>query len=251
MQLVWDEILPAAAVLLAADPRRLAGSLCNAVLKLAQAHPGLATPWLREMQQLAGACGSVEEFLLAGQGAAWRCGLPQYRASALRAWDLLTERLRYQVLGIVPEKAAISITELRQNLSDPWYFPAAQPAAGTTSLKLIGKCGGFIGFEGQFLEPPLVEKVGDQIFAFDGKSSFTLHADCFGLMLCRLSRESGGGGGKATECDVSPSGQVTLGGLHADFPELSGRSSFAAAGGTLALTLERSHFVYVTAVVPE
>jgi hypothetical protein len=251
MQFVWDAVLPSAAGLLAADPRRLAGSLCNAVLKLAQAYAGIAMPWLREVQRLAGACGNVEEFLLAGQVAAWRCGLPHYRASALRAWELLTERLRYQVLGIAPESTAISIAELRQNLADPWYLPAAQPMAGKTTLKLVGRCGGFIGFGGQFLEPPLVEKDGEQIFAFDGKHSYTLHADCFGLMLCRLLREPGDGGRKSAGCNVSPSGEVTLGELRDNFPELMDRSSFAEVGRTLALTLERSHYVYVTAVVPE
>src|SRR5262249_17987849 len=70
---------------LAAEPRRFAGSVTNALYNLSLT-PGARPPeWIEAMFHLGGACADTTELLEAGKILAWRCGLAHYRRSALAA----------------------------------------------------------------------------------------------------------------------------------------------------------------------
>jgi hypothetical protein len=84
INLNWEQLLPRLAPLLAGAPRRVVALLSNAAFNLDQARSARPAEWLARMLAVAEHCGNVETLVAAGQVAAWRAGLPQFRAEALR-----------------------------------------------------------------------------------------------------------------------------------------------------------------------
>ena len=246
--LIWEQVLPAAAPLLAADPGRLAASLSNAAYNLAEQLGDRTGAWIERLQRIAPFSRTVEEFLAAGQVLAWRSGLAQYRAGALAVWSGLPENLAYAVLGL-DKTPRPSIQDLRQALNDPWRRPET---AGRTDLSpklaLVQDAGGFRGFGGQFVSPPEITAAGGLLYAFDAESCWSLHADCFGATLQRYGPDLPPGAGEKHPRNGIQGGKVRFDGLTAALPEhLLAFSSFAAIDSVLALTLPRSHKVFLVA----
>jgi hypothetical protein len=89
----WRRILPEVAPLVAADPQRMIGAVCNAshhVSSTPGARPGA---WIDLMVRLAGQCSDTATFLTLGQVAAWRAGMAHFREGALAAADKLPASL--------------------------------------------------------------------------------------------------------------------------------------------------------------
>ena len=106
----------------------------------------------------------------------------------------------------------------------------------------------FTGLGGQFAEPPLVSSNGSGIVAYDGVSSYSVWADCFGVSLRRMQPGSEGGSGKGSASfSIDKSGNVTFGSNSSSVPPLAGCSSFASTPDTLAVTLPHSHSIYLVA----
>ncbi|MEW5723118.1 MAG: hypothetical protein AB1896_08430 [Thermodesulfobacteriota bacterium] len=247
---VWREMLPLLPRLLIHDPRGLAAGLSNAVYNLTLEVGARAEKWTAAMLKTAPLCRDADEFLRAGQVLAWRCGLAHYRASALEVWAGLPDRLKYFTLGLDPSEPAASLEEVRRALDDPWRRPENLGRKTERLLVLAGPVGGFRGFGGQFLHPPEVTRAEDGLYAFDGEYCFSLHADAFGAMLRRFGKDLPPGAGLADQgaFTLSRTGEVDRDGRTARFPVLSDASSWAADGSTLAVTLERSHYVFLVAL---
>ena len=245
----WRSVLPAAASLLAQEPRRVAAAVTNGALNLA-AQPGArGGEWLQDMQRLAPLCPSVELYLKAGQVAAWRCGIAHFRTGALALLSDLPDEVLFLALALSgiprPERAA-----LLKSLQDPWADPKRSGLEGRPGLAIVARVGGFRGFGGPFLAPPEVFALDGQLYAFDPGACWSLHAGCFGATFQRYGPDLPKGdlqqGGAFT---VAQSGEVRRAGLACSFPVLSGAKSFASNGTTLAVTLHRSHRIYLVAEV--
>ena len=79
----WRTLFPLFATLIAREPARVLGMLCNAVVHL-EAIPGSRmTQWLDEMTALAPQVDTVDSLRTLGQIAAWRAGAAHFRAGAL------------------------------------------------------------------------------------------------------------------------------------------------------------------------
>ena len=185
-------------------------------------------------------CQSVGEFLDCGAILAWRCGLPQYRQSALDKAASLPPLLAARALGTEPEHVADVIRNLSAN---PWIAPQESLRETSHELKIVAMAGAFRGFAGQFLTPPRVECIAGELLATDGDTTWRLHADIYNALLLRC--EPASSGALAAQAEIKPDGTVRWRGQERRFPELARATSLAATSDTVAVTIATSHHLFL------
>ncbi len=245
----WDEVLPQVAAQLAEAPRRGAAQLSNALCQIeAEAGPAAAQTWLTQLPPAAADCASLDQLLDVGLVLAWRCGLAQYRPAALATWRKLPAPLQRLGLGLSPKTRSPSLTELEARLGQPWTDPLSGRADGTPMLR--ARVGGFRGFGGLFLSPPLVERTAEGIVAGDGENRFVLYADSFGCVLKRRPGPMPETLPPTADADLhlSPQGEIRWQRRRCSLPGLAESLSWAATAETLAVTLPHSHYVFVVSL---
>ena len=106
----------------------------------------------------------------------------------------------------------------------------------------------FSGLDGVFDGPPAIRDEGGTLLAFDSERVFEVHADRFGITLCK--REFGKAGllGKSSgKMSVRKDG--TISGSHApEISKLKNVKECVLIGSTLALTTTDSHRIRVFAL---
>lgn len=285
---LFDRLLPRLAGLVVDQPDRVPAALANALYHLAMEPAADPRCWIERLLTLAPRLSSVEALLAAGQVAAWRCGMAHYRDGALTRARQLEPRLlatlfeRPPVPGEVqraargeseneskigplnglqpppnsdaankPRDTDEAVTRLLEQLADPWFDPASPADTRDRSkcLQLVGKVGGFIGFDGPFAEPPEVARFGERIYALDSRQAWLLFADSFGAVLKGQGSDLPAGDPvQQTHFVIDPAGQVSHGNHRAQFPQLAGWRSVAATEHTLAVSLPHSHYLFLVAL---
>lgn len=246
----WRTIFPPAAPLLVRAPRQLAGSLTNAIYNVAAAREEAVGWWIDAMAAVARHCGEVDELLGAGSVLAWRAGLAHFRDAALRACRSLPPDLGALALGAWG--AAVPFSTVVDRLErDPWLDPAlaARDELPPPQLRVVAVAGAFRGFGGPFRVPPMVYLRDGMIVAKDDAAAWVLTADRLGATWHR----TGDDGLLARTFDgaaVDRDGGVRIGGLKASHPGLAKPWSQAFDGTTLAVTIQRSHRVWLLACTP-
>jgi hypothetical protein len=214
--------LPDLAPALIDEPRRVFGSLANAIVHL-QRHGAPTEEWLRRVQAAA-ASGNATIALRAGQVAAWSIGLAHYRESALDVAATLTDEALVAALGI--DHSVAPLESLARMRRDRWWQPGKPRPAGPIVAHRVG---GFRGFGGPFLLPPEVGTRDGSILVRSGDNAWQLHADAWGATLTRAEPEG-------IDCDqpaaaVLPPGVVAV--------------SAAATADVVAVTIATSYRVLV------
>lgn len=226
INVIWDEMLAEVPHWLSEHPGQLIASLCNAVVHLSNADGGKATEWIRTMQSLAPLADSLDEWLLAGQVVAWLCGLAHYRVGALKTAAELRPALAQQIFKV---SAVDRLSTLLKQLNEsPW----CTLDGGLATSRLVGS---FVGFGGQFQEPPLVSSIGNEIYVRSGKDDWLLTADAFGATFHRTPRDQLAKLSFQHHIDIAANLP----------PELGQPTSSAPTVHTFALTSELSHGVYL------
>jgi len=200
----------------------------------------VASQWLGLVGQALDRGAGPRQVLDAGVVAAWRVGLAEARDAALE---------KIATLDPSTARAIVGANHYDPSSARRFCTPGATGPLGPPEL--VARAGGFIGFGGGFRRPPIVLALHDRIVCTDSEASFELWADVFGARLVGAawanapgaSAASGVGVGDA-ELDVA-TGRVRLGDAEGTIPELAGATSWAAAGGVLAATLDHSHAVFV------
>lgn len=225
MDEAWGRLLPAAARFVAADPRRVLGAVSNAVHQLASTPGARPEQWLALMPRVATLARSADEFLHAGQVAAWRCGMAHFREGALRlAWEL-PGALTLAALDAEGDAAAL----LEQLRADAWFAPGVAKGGPWP----VARAGAFRGFGGVFALPPVIALHHGQWVATSGDGHWLLTADAFGATFHRLAGEAIAPPATAR---ALPRGFM----LPADCGEIT---SIATQGRTLAVTASLTHAV--------
>lgn len=256
MHTLWEQALPQLGRFVAAEPARVIHAMSNAVVSLAADPQARVFDWIRWTVALSARCASAGELLEVGKVLAWRAGMAHWRASALACAGALPGPLALQALGLTEaESARLDAQAVLAELgSSAWAKPGAfrlAEAGGPSELKLVGTVGGFRGFGGVFGQPPQVAATPDgQLYAYSGDGCWSIHADCFGATLQRHGRELPEGvDEQAGEFKLTAGGRVTYQKLRAELPQLAKRSSFAACGTMMAVTLWHSHRIYLVAAI--
>ncbi len=242
---LWQVLLPQLGHLIARDTRRLVAALTNAACNL-DAEPGIdAARWIEQMAQLGPSCAQVEDYLEAGKVVAWRCGMAHYRESALLTWHSLDDTLKYAALGIEAANAR-PLDELAKMLEDPWIRLDSHASKSDRPIALVQRIGGFRGFGGPFARPPKLAAVGEQIYAIDGNTCWSLHADAFGATLQRAGAEATTLALKAI-LDADQYDVRIWEHLLTEHPGLRAAHSIAGSRHTLAMALTNSHTIVLLA----
>jgi hypothetical protein len=247
----WRELLPNSVRMLACEPTRVAGSISNALDHLAAYPSARPAEWIEGMRRLLPLCDSVPQWLDAGKVMAWRAGMVQYRAAALRLARAMPWKVVVRCLG-APDAASEAECQrwLDRLDADRWFSPENRHvAAASQTLRIVRVTGGFRGFGGPCLHPPIVAASNGDLLVIDGNEAWHLLADAFGTLWQRTSPASlpSNTSSVAPKVSVNSRGRVTWNGTHQEFPDLAEPSSFACDGQTLAVTLPTSHHVFLVA----
>jgi hypothetical protein len=234
--------LPALARQVTDEPRLVVGSLANAVVHLERAGVPVER-WLARV--LAASSSDTATLLGVGQVAAWAAGLAPARTSALGVAATLDGGALAAALGTAGSlEVAATVERLRadrwwrpdgERVADPSEGPGAAPPWGPPSVpagaRVVARVGGFRGFGGPFLEPPVVVAGDGEIVVRSGAAAWTLHADAFGAALTRTTDGSSGMPTAALAGDALPGGIEPV--------------SAAATGDLAAVTIASSYRILV------
>ena len=257
---LFEEVLPRISTLVAQAPATLPASLINALFSLLRISKPVASMWLDEIVNIAPGCKTYVELIDAGKVLAWKCGMAQWRGSALKIWRKLSKPLKLATLGLLLSEDNINMEELGQQLEDPWFHPHfhlhsnlhsnRHTKGETKSPVIIAKAGGFTGFGCEMATPPEVISINDQIYAFDDYNCWSLHCDAFGTILVSEGRDLPDEILPATSntCKITPTGILHWNGLSETIPVLKHSSSIAASEDFVAVTCKSSFYIFIIAL---
>jgi hypothetical protein len=238
----WGAMLVPAAARIGEQPEAVLGAAANALVQLASEPAARPQAWAEVMAEVAARASSLDEWLIAGQVAAWRAGLAHYRASALDAADRLPPPL---ALFLVGAPAGADWSKVRARLrADPWHLPG-EPASGP---RVVARVGGFRGFGGLFAVPPSVAGGGDRFLVASEEDAWVLFADAFGATFHRAGEED-----RRAAAAAPPrwrGRRVEVAGQSIDVPVRGEVTSAAIAASTLAVTSSQSHVLILVALAP-
>lgn len=244
---VWDELLPKLAPFLVKQPQRIAASVLNGAYNISQTQGARPAEWIAQMGKLVPLCADAEQLLKAGQVAAWRAGMAQYRLGALQILKTLDGKLARVLFGLESDATGPDTDALHYALmANPWYDPTAKQN-GARDLQIVKRVGGFRGFGGVFVAPPRVAWTKQGFVATDGKENYALMADAFGAALGHI--EAAKAETTAMPFKLSREGQVSLGDVTKNFPELANATSATSNQTTLAVTTDLTYAIYLVALV--
>lgn len=245
----WQDLLPKLAPKIALSPRAVIGSLTNALYNLSQVPNARPQEWVASMLALAHLTSDTAAFLQAGQIAAWRAGLADYRTGALALCSKIPPALARAALGLDASRESPPMETIVQRLSaDPWLLPASieNPPHAERRLKIVTRVGAFRGLGGLFRTPPTVATMGDYFVVKDDSTSWLLVADRFGATFHRAD------GAQPAQVPspfkLGKNGAVSCDRYAETFPELADYTSVAANATTLAVTSSLSFAVTLVAL---
>lgn len=238
---VWKELLPQVANLVAKHPHDVTTAVSNAAYHLGLRSQGIQSQWLKTMKVVALESPDLQAFLDAGVVVAWTSGMTHWRKPALEAWSRLDSTLNKITLR-VSSTNTYPPEVLRQQLTEAFQEPAGDK---NPSLQIVYRTGGFRGFAGPFLNPPMVYSNGDRVFAADSNGHHRVFADIFGATIERTNPSTPTDFRSAFE--YSPDGTIAAFGEARKFFELENASSTAGNNDFMAVTLPHSHHIWVVA----
>jgi hypothetical protein len=242
---VWDELLPNLGKVIARDPRRVVGCLCNAVLNISQSDVRTAHQWIDCMKIAGPKSESVDQLLAIGKFAAWRAGQSEYRLAALKIAENLPASLLVTILGpanSVPESEVHTLVRSMEN--DPWRLAHSGQNDGIQPAIVGGR---FAGYGGQFFHPPMVYEFKGNLCVTDRKQVWRIDADSFGFQLHKMEMAPEDLKSNQTNRDpkVAIDGKVTWDNHVLLRPDLADPTSHACDGTTLAVTIPSSFHVFL------
>lgn len=246
----WKTLLPAVPRLLARDPRRVAASITNAVHQIGQTSGARPNEWISAMTAIGQYCDDMPTFLDAGKVAGWLAGCPQYRKSALEIASSLPLPVSVSLFGLDPATSAAAMKKTVDAMSANRWLKAGEtlPTPIPARIRIVGQTGGFRGFGGPFLRPPIVSLQNNRILASDGESVWAMIADAYGGIFHRVNAGTITPGKLSGPVELSAACDVRWGGTTAKMPELFGWKTASFDGNTLAVTLVHSHLIFLIAL---
>jgi hypothetical protein len=226
--------------------------ITQALIQLCTTSGARPEEWTRLMIQCNPASRTYEELLQTGFAAAWRSGMAHYRKKAFQIIQNSTPEIIHQLLNRNEPPSPVEVKTIIENMSrNPWLTveQAAQNIQTSTRLSIVAQAGGFTGFGGLFISPPSIRSNGEELVAICGEHAWTLFADCYGKVFLPSDGDSTAFINPKTDFNYYPNGTVSYGSYNAVFSDLSNANSFAALGGTFAVTIPYSHSIYLIAPV--
>jgi hypothetical protein len=182
---LWRITFPSIISLLVKEPGSLMSKLSNAAHQIdTEIHSGV-DDWLLSIEQIGPHCKDTDSLLSLAQISAWKCGMAHFRNSAI---PLLTKtpalccNILFGTTGIVDWQH-----EIEQLQADPWYSPKFK--TDKKGLPAQRQAGGFRGFGGPFIRPPLAIDFEEKLLLWCDNEWWIVHADIFGITCKRLLKD--------------------------------------------------------------
>jgi hypothetical protein len=223
LTIVWRELAPHFAPLLAAMPVDALGMLSNAAIHLGGVAGARTRQWQDEMAAIAPQVSTLAQLRAVGQVLAWRAGVAHFRQGAIAAADTLPPALALALFG----ESQLDWPSLRaQLLHQPWR-------GNPDGIEF----GAFAGLGGEFATPPLVRATQDGFIVSAGERFYLLVADAHGAVLHGATADEFA----QASGDVSAAVQAGARQLASDLP--AGEIALAANAHTLAITSPYTHAI--------
>lgn len=204
------------------SPTKILDALFQAAKHIHKYQKEEVSNWIKFLEVYAPMCMKTEEFLQLGRLCAWLCGMAHLRDKAKEAMTHLPKEML--------EKLKVNFPDLQIILQSSWT------TSGKPSFqKAIGN---FIGYEGVFIQAPVLTKIENHIFATDGKNNYAVFADQYGDVFVEQQVYSA----KTIKQQIS---SVGFPNAAISFQDIT---STALQDNTLFLTRASSHHVYVFSV---
>lgn len=255
MERLWRSVLPKLSMLIARDPRRIVGSLCNGILYAEHHSSGIAGRWLDKIEAVGNQADSSQQFLTLGKFAAWTAGMAHCRPAALGLADTLPWSIVGALLDLPLGFTAASVSRfLQRAASNPWEDGRQASKDLSDKIEFVKRCGAFRGFGGAILAPPQVALRDGRFLLTDQQSVWQLIADHFGsiqqrieLPIPQLSDAPSKSRLHFTQPRVDDRGTIHWGQQQLSVPLLTQPTSYACDGETLAVTIATSFHVFLFA----
>lgn len=246
---LWRIIFPSIVTLLLKEPVSLLPKLSNAAHLIdKELHSGV-DDWLLSIEQIGPACQDGDALLALAQVSAWKCGMAHFRKSAI---PLLTKIPSQSCNSLFGTTGIIDWQEeIVQLLADPWYSPMFK--SGKKTPPMHRQTGGFRGFGGPFICPPVAIDYEENLLLFCNNEWWVVHADIFGETCKRLLKDN-----TATFPSQNVSGQqvfksgvaiidnvVSYQGQTFTFAQGDRVSGVAVVSNTMIVTFANSHVVHI------
>lgn len=243
---LWQQTLPSLSSIVARAPRRVAGSLSNAVLVIANENRDCVLRWLEKLETIGPAADSVEQLLMLAQVAAWHAGLARFRQAAVNLARQLPTSVVKKVFEFPESMTDESVFYYLGAWSvDPWL---KLTSGANNQPELVKICGGFRGFGGVFHFPPRVFTIQDQLLATDGHQTWQVIVDQFGHSFHQVSHSNDSQHRPPSDQPkIDAQGVVWWNSDNVPCFELANSNSQAFDGHTLAVTLPDSFHLYLIA----
>lgn len=232
---LWQEVAPAIAVQIAANPRASLGALSNAAIKLAGS-PGVnLTDWMTRLAQLGGKTTSPQELRALAIIAAWRSGAAHLRTAALSV--AVDSGIAAAAVGASTEAQWPELVE--HYAAQRWWTPdGSTPVNGH-------RLGQFIGFGGAFAEPPRLGVIDNQFVLSSVDQHFVLEADGYGAVLRRVAPDYAAAAVPAGPAHLTPDGHLRSDDRLVACEWSADGLMVAATGDSMAVVSSHAHAVQV------
>lgn len=208
------------------SPVAVLSSLHAALQSVRSLRPAKTTSWLSLMEATVTACTSLEELLNCGRMNAWFCGLAHLREKCGEQFPKLSDGLKEALQTNSPLRQPL------ENLFAAHWFNKGGPV-------FIEAPGGFTGWSGAFISPPLLREAAPHVLAADGEAAYLVFADEFGSVLLPV-----GGSRSTANGNLSPlkTFREKFGAHLVPYDDVS---SCVLKNNTLFFTRHSSHYIYI------
>ena len=208
------------------SPSQVLKSLNNALQTIRRHQPAMTLRWIELMNETVSSCVSIEDLFNCGRINAWLCGLAHLREKCKRTLLDLSPAMKSSIEKSYPLSMPL------ENFFGQLWVDKEQP-------QFIKEAGGFVGFGGEFTEPPLLGDGGNYVLAMDKQNAYVLFADEFGRALLPCSYSN-----------ITPSRSMQpLKDLRKNYKNelavYADISSCLIKDNTLFLTRYSSHYIYI------
>jgi hypothetical protein len=182
---LWRITFPSIITLLVKEPGSLMSKLSNAAHQIdTEIHSGV-DDWLLSIEQIGPHCQDGDSLLSLAQVSAWKCGMAHFRNSAIPLLKKIPAHCCNTLFGTT------GIMDWEQEIAklqaDPWYSPTSK--AEKSGLPVQRHTGGFRGFGGPFIRPPVAVDYEGKLLLWCDNEWWVVHADIFGVTCKRLLKD--------------------------------------------------------------
>lgn len=200
----WRTLLIGLAPWLCVAPKKVAGSMLNALLQLSELGGEVLNLWVDDLVRLSPQFTQIDEIFATGRMLAWRHGLSASRAAAIDAALSLQAPIVQNALRLPRPLSAEHWLRMKAESQTMPIDCLNSRVSTPTWMRWVG---GYSGLGGDFRRPPRVASNNTGLYVTDGQKVWAIFADGYGAQLISVHHVT------PWEIDPQPTAEVAANGL--------------------------------------